>query len=265
MQFEFYRIEKLALSILTLLLAFSPQILAQRAKSQTGASRRITFAEARRLLSGESEGNLAKTGNTFTRTKLTTGQVLEVYYPITAPAAAGRSGKPRSVTVAGYGVLYQSEASYNDASRPRHMLEDLIPDGKTLVTDVPQLVARLERRLGVGAGRLDYSRTSLRRLDGFIAGFHRSHTTAQTDPRLFQELTAYYGETLRRAINGEWQTREERLDESHVQVVPNISYSSGGKTKDLKPWSSVIGALYDEDNRGVGLTKLFDADLAKTR
>jgi hypothetical protein len=163
--------------------------------------------------------------------------------------------------VAGYGVLYDSEAEFKDATRTRHMLEDLIPDGHDLVANVPQLVARLEKRLRVRAGKLDYSRASLRRLDSYIAGFHSSYTTAQTNPKLFQELTAYYGETLRRALKGEWQVREEPVGESHLQPEPNVWFNAGGKNKEIKPWSSVISALYDEDKRGIGLTKVFDADL----
>ncbi len=253
-----------SLSFLTLLLTISPQVTAQQAKFKTkpAPSRRISFAEAQRMLAGEAEGNLASQPNRFTRTRLNTGQVLELYYPIKTQT---RSGKIRTISVPGYGVLYQSEGSFNDATRPRHMLEDLIPDGRELVSNIPQLVARLEKRLGVGSGKLDYSRGSLRRIDGYIAGYHSSHTTAQTDPRLFQELTAYYGETLRRTFNGEWRVREERVGAGHVQNEPNISFSSAGKNREIKPWSSVISALYDEDNRGIGLTRVFDNDLRINR
>ncbi len=190
------------------------------------------------------------------------GRVLETFYPLTTPA---RSGKARRITVAGYGVLYESEAALLEATRPRHMLEDLIPDGNEIVNNLPQLVERLEKRLRLGKGRLDFTRSSLRRIDAWLAGYQRSRTTAQTDPLLFQELTAYYGETIRRLLNGQWRIHNERVGNSHIQTEPNIRYSAGGASRELKPWSSVINALYDEDNRGIGLTRVFDSELVESR
>jgi hypothetical protein len=241
-------------------MAIAATVTAQRPikKAKPLTPRRISFAEAQRILLNQSEGNLTIQPNKFSRTKLADGQVLEVYYPI---VTRGRSPRSRPVTVAGYGVLYESETAFKDATRPRHMLEDLIPDGRDLIADLPQLVAGLEKRLRVGSGKLDFSRASLRRIDAYIAGFHSSYTTAQTNPKLFQELTAYYGETLRRTLNGEWRVREERVGDTHIQNEPNIAFNSDGRNKEIKPWSSVISALYDEDKRGIGLTKVFDADL----
>lgn len=245
--------------LIFLILLVNTIAFAQQIKSKTKlTSKRLSLAEARRLLTGEAEGNLSNQPNKFSRTKLNSGQVLELYYPITT---ANPSRKGRTYTAPGYGVLYESEAAFKDATRPRHVLEELIPDGSGFVANIPQLIARLERRLGVGSGKLDFSRASLRRVDSLVAGFHSSHTTAQTDPRLFQELTAYYGESLRRALSGEWRIREERFGETHIQSEPNISFSSSGKNKEIKPWSSVINALYDEDKRGVRLSTVYDADV----
>jgi hypothetical protein len=231
-------------------------------KGKSTKSQRISFSEAQRLLASENEGNISRQPNRFSSTRLSDGRVLEVYYPLLVK----RVGKSKPTPVAGYGVLYESEAAFDDEKRARHMLEDLIPDGQVLIENVPQLVARLEKRLRLRAGSLDYSRASLKRLDSYISGFHRSHTTAQTNPSLFQELTAYYGETLRRAIAGEWRVREERVSKTHIQKVPNISFNSGGTAKEIKPWDSVNIALYDEESRGIAsLTKLFDANLAAAR
>jgi hypothetical protein len=228
------------------------------AQGTAAQPRRISFADARKILTGETEGNVTNQPGRFTRTNLRDGRVLELFYPIAPPAAARRSGRAGAP---GYGLLYESAAAFGEATRPHHMLEELIPDGRAFVANIPQLVARLEKRLG----KLDYSRDSLRRLDGLVAGFHSTHTTAQTDPRLFQELTAYYGETLRRALNGEWKIREEKVDKTHTQTEPNLAYPAGGKTRELKPWSSIITALFDEEKRGTRLTKAFDADLAGAR
>jgi hypothetical protein len=83
----------------------------------------------------------------------------------------------------------------------------------------------------------------------------------QNDPQLFQELTAYYGETLRRAVGGEWQVRK---DEVSSYPEPNIIIS-GGRVKEIKPWSGLVNILYDHEKRGAGLTKLFDADVDAAR
>ncbi|MEO6724939.1 MAG: hypothetical protein ABIU20_04275 [Blastocatellia bacterium] len=214
-------------------------------------------------MTNEKEGNLDKQSGRFTRTRLRDGRVLELFYPLTTTNRA-RGGKP--LTVPGYGLLYESEAALKETIRPRHALEDLIPDGRFFVADVPMLVAKLEKRLHA---KLDYSRASLRRVDSFIAGYHGSHTTAQTDPHVFQELTAYYGEVLRRALsarlpsglNAEWKVRDEKVGGVRTQAEPNLIFIATGRAKEIKPWSSILMVLADEDNRGAGLTKLFDADL----
>ncbi|HEU0184949.1 MAG TPA: hypothetical protein VFS27_06515 [Blastocatellia bacterium] len=210
------------------------------------------------MLANENEGNLSKQSGKFSKTKLSGGQVLELYYPITAPDPRR---KMRPTTVPGYGMLYESELAYKDASRAPHVLEDLIPDAHELVGDIPQLVEKLEKRIRLGANKLDYSRDSLRRVDAYLAGYLRSHSTMQTDPQVFQELTAYYGETLRRAVGGEWQVRK---DEASSFPEPNIRVS-GGRVREIKPWSGLITILYDHEKRGAGLTKLFDADVDATR
>jgi hypothetical protein len=242
----------------------------QKKTAPPAGSKRLPFAQAQKLLEGESEGNLNKRATaealTYTLTRLRSGQLLELYYPVRANMPTGK-GSAKHATVPGYGVLYESEADYIEATRPRHALEDLIPDGRAFVSEIPQLIARLEKRLRLGAGKLDYSLASLKRLDAYIAGYQSAHTTAETNPQLFQELTAYYGETLRRALNGEWQLTQERVSKTHVQIEPNIRFVAAVSARSLliKPWSSVHGALHDEEKRGTGLTKAFDADLAAAR
>ncbi|MGH9751613.1 MAG: hypothetical protein ACREA2_02420, partial [Blastocatellia bacterium] len=241
-----------------LILCFNINSLSQPSRNQKRPTpRKIGFAEAQKLLANENEGNLSKQPGKFSRTKLSGGQVLELYYPITAPDPRRRS---RTATVPGYGMLYESELAYKEANRVPHVLEDLIPDAHKMVSDIPQLVARLEKRLRLGAGKLDYSRASLKRIDAYLAGYLRSRSTMQTDPQMFQELTAYYGETLRRAVGGEWQIRKDVVSKC---TEPNIILSGGG-VKEIKPWSGLVTILYDytEENRGAGLTRLFDADLA---
>lgn len=259
MQHSASRVARLFFIAAFLIFPFNTNSSSQSPKNKTGAaSRKISFAEAQRLLANEPEGNLSRQPGKFSRTKLSDGQVLELYYPITAPNPRRKS---RLVTAPGYGVLYESELAFKEANRPRHVLEDLIPDGHRLIGDIPQLVTKLEKRLRLGARKLDYSRASLKRIDLYLTGYLNSHSTMHTDPQLFQELTAYYGETLRRALRGQWRIREERVSELHKQPEPNIILASGGRTKEIKPWSGLISILYDEDKRGAGLMKLFDAEV----
>ena len=259
MQYSLSHIARLLLIAALLIIPFEINSLSQPSRTpKRPAPRKIGFAEAQKLLADENEGNLSKQPGKFSRTKLSGGQVLELYYPITAPDPRR---KFRPTTVPGYGMLYESELAYKEANRVPHVLEDLIPDSQKLVGDIPQLVARLEKRLRLGAGGLDYSRASLKRVDGYLAGYLRSHSTMQTDPQLFQELTAYYGETLRRAVGGEWRVRK---DEVFKYPEPNIMIS-GGRVKEVKPWSGLISILYDEEKRGPVLTKLFDVDSGAAR
>ena len=261
MQYSLSHISRM--SLITVLLILSPgpfeiNSLCQPSRTQRPEPRRISFAEAQNLLVNENEGNLEKQPGNFSKTKLRGGQVLELFYPITAPDP--RKGM-KSTTVPGYGKLYESELAYKEANRVPHVLEDLIPDSHKMVGDIPRLVERLEKRLRLGAGQLDYSRASLRRVDAFLSGYLRSHSTMQTDQQLFQELTAYYGETLRRAVGGEWLIRK---DEVSKYPEPNIIIS-GGRAKVLKPWRGLVTILYDEDKRGGGLAKLFDAEVEAAR
>jgi len=259
LQYPASLVARLSLVAILLIAPFNINSFSQSSQNKSKpASRRIGFAEAQRLLANENEGNLSNQPGKFSRTKLSSGQVLELYYPITTPNPRRKS---KTVTAPGYGLLYESEAAFKEANRPRHVLEDLIPDGHKLVGGIPQFVARLEKRLRAGAGQLNYSRASLKRVDAYLIGYLSSRSTMQTDPQLFQELTAYYGETLRRAINGQWRVSEERVSELHAQAEPNIVFTSGGRTKEIKPWSGLISALYDEDKRGSGLTRVFDADV----
>lgn len=233
-------------------------------RTRPGGAQKLMFADAQKLLIGEAEGNLSQRAGNYSRTRLRSGQVLELFYPIRYyPARGGQSAK--QANVAGYGLLFESEIAYQDSHRPRHILEELLPDGQTFVTRVPELVASLERRLRVGNRRLDFSRASLKRIDTYLASYRRSHTTADTDPTLFQELTAYYGEVLRREFGGDWRIRSENIAQKRAQQAPNVSFDIDGVRRELKPWSSVLDVLYNEDHRTLTLAASYEADIRSAR
>jgi hypothetical protein len=252
----------LSFLILTLAILVAPNLAIANPQSQSapvrpGGVQRLAFDEARRLLEGEREGNLNHKPGAYSQTRLRDRRVLELFYPLTSPARTKR----RSSGVPGYGLLYASEAAYAEAQRPRHILEDLMPDAQHFVGEIPDLIARLEKRLRAGARRLDYSRASLKRIDAYLASYRRSHTTADTDPAFFQEVTAYYGEVARRELNAEWRVRGESIAQKRVQQVPNLGFETNGARRDLKPWSSVLNVLYNEDQRSLTLAAAYDADL----
>jgi hypothetical protein len=225
---------------------------------------RLTFEQAKSLLEsdGAREANLGKRSDGYSLTRLNTGRVLELFYPIKSSPSSPRSAKaPRSASLAGYGVVYDSEASYREAMRPRHILEELLPDGQVFVAQVPDLIARLERRMKIGKGRLDYSRETLRRVDSFVSSYRRAHSTADTDPAFFQELTAYYGEVLRQETSGEWVVRSENIAQQLIQRVPNVAFVRDGARLERRPWSTVLNVLNNEDHRNLSLTSARDADL----
>jgi hypothetical protein len=247
----------LAILIAPNLAIADPQL--QPAPAKSGGAQRLAFEEGRRLLEGEREGNLNSRPGAYSQTRLRDGRVLELFYPLTSPASSRT--KKRAIGVPGYGLLYASESAYAEAQRPRHILEDLMPDAQHFVGEIPDLIARLEKRLRTGARHLDYSRASLRRIDAYLAAYRRSHTTADTDPAFFQEVTAYYGEVARRELNAEWRVRGESIAQKRVQQVPNIGFDKNGARRDLKPWSSVLNVLYNEDQRSLTLAAAYDADL----
>lgn len=216
--------------------------------------RRLAFNEAQRLLAGETEGNLANQPGRFSRTRLASGQVLELYYPISVRAPGRKSGR---AAVAGYGLLYESEGAMKASAEPHHVLEDLIPDGRDFVANIPALTSRLEKRIGA---KLDFSPASLRKVDGWLRSYQAGRTTAQTDPKVFQELTAYYGEVLRRQLNAQWKIHDEKVHPGHIQAEPNLAAIVNGRPREIKPWNSVISALYDEDKRGSRLSEYYLGD-----
>ncbi|MBK7600351.1 MAG: hypothetical protein IPJ07_18260 [Acidobacteria bacterium] len=64
------------------------------AGTRAAAPRRINFNEAQRMLGNQTEGNLGNQPNRFSRTRLSTGQVLEIYYPISV-RSSGKIPKHR--------------------------------------------------------------------------------------------------------------------------------------------------------------------------
>lgn len=262
------RIVSPAVAIALLLLSVVPA-LSQKSRQKTvpkpAPIKRLPFAAAQKLLVGEEEGNLQKQMTrdviTYSLTRFISGQVLELYYPVTSNMP---SAKGKTAAVPGYGIWYENDAVYRESKRPRHALEDLVPNTNDFIAQVPQLITRLEKRL---RARLDYSRASLRRLDALVAQTQGILAPTETDPKLFQELLAYYGETLRQALAGEWKPVEDRYGKNFTHNVPGLRYlmKSVNQFKTIQPGVSVMNAMFDEKNRGTSVTLAFDRDLAATR
>ncbi|NOT63948.1 MAG: hypothetical protein HOP19_27355 [Acidobacteria bacterium] len=258
---------RVVLSLVVMALWFPLPVFGQKSKSRPVLKptpiKRMTFAAAQKLIEGVTEGNLQKQMTreivTFTLTKLSGGQVIELYYSVTPNIPSSRV---KVTTVPGYGVWYENEAVYQEAKRPRHALEGLLPDTTVFIEQVPQLVARLETRLRT---KLDYSRASLKRLDSLVAHTQGALAPTELNERLFQEVLAYYGEVLRRALPyGEWKATTETYGKNYTHQVPGMRYlaKSVNLFKVLKPGTSVMSAFYDEKTRGASVTTAFDKDIA---
>jgi hypothetical protein len=84
-------------------------------------------------------------------------------------------------------------------------ISEVIPDPYRFVQEAPLLAEALIRRF---QGKLDYSPESLKQVDDFILkrSYRRPEPWRRGEEgvRLMQELTAYYGEVLRRHLGGRW-------------------------------------------------------------
>ena len=78
---------------------------------------------------------------------------------------------------------------------------------------------------------------------------------------MFQQVTAYYGEVLRRETGGEWVVSNESIAQKNIQRVPNIRFERNGAWIERRPWSTVLNILSNEDNRNPSLATAWDADL----
>jgi len=124
----------------------------------------------------------------------------------------------------------------------------VIPDAKRFIQEVPQLTEALFERF---TEKLDYSPESLDKVDDFILkkSYRRPEPWAKERwHRVIQELTAYYGEVLRRNLRGKWVIKEVSEGISHPAVVFKIQ----GQGQDEFPFTRVI-KLWCERERADGL------------
>jgi len=127
-------------------------------------------------------------------------------------------------------------------------LPEVIPDPLRFIQEAPALAELLIRRF---KGKLDYSPESLKQVDDFILkkSYRRPHPWAQEAGRqLVRELTAYFGEVLRRQLQGEWVV----LEGSGGALHPAVVFTVGGVKQDAWPFARVI-KLWVERVRADGL------------
>lgn len=137
--------------------------------------------------------------------------------------------------------------------RPIEVLEydpvsEVIPDSYCFIKEAPKLAEALRKRL---SDKLDYSPDSLDKVDNFIL----KKSYRQPEPwanerwrRVIQELTAYYGEVLRRNLCGKWVIKEFSKGVSHPIVVFKVQE----REQDEFPFTRVI-KLWCERERADGL------------
>jgi hypothetical protein len=115
-----------------------------------------------------------------------------------------------------------------------------IPEPQRFIHDALQLAAALTARTG---GSLDYSPESLQRVDDFILQWSSGNPEPWTEDQghqLLQELTAYYGEVVRRHLSGEWCVFPGSGDRLHPAVVFRVANENDVEypfTRIVKLWS----------------------------
>jgi hypothetical protein len=128
----------------------------------------------------------------------------------------------------------------------------VIPDLKQFIQEAPALAEALVHRL---TGKLDYSPESLKRVDDFVLkkSYRRSKPWAKKEVRrLAQQLTAYYGEVLRRASGGKWDILEGSGGTPHPAVVLSV------EDKEQVEYPFVrVNKLWSERQRADGLAVRF--------
>ncbi|HMA37142.1 MAG TPA: hypothetical protein VKY74_21990 [Chloroflexia bacterium] len=100
---------------------------------------------------------------------------------------------------------------------------ETIPDAQCFVQEAPLRAEALVQRFH---GQLDYSVASLNPVDSFILkkSYRHADPWAKEHSRLLlQELVAYYGEVLRRNLEGRWDVVAVRGGNLHPVVICKIN------------------------------------------
>lgn len=127
-------------------------------------------------------------------------------------------------------------------------LPEVIPDPLRFIQEAPALAELLARRF---KEKLDYSPESLKLVDDFILkkSYRRPEPwVREADRQLVRELTAYFGEVLRRQLQGEWVV----LEGSGGALHPAVVFTVGGVKQDAWPFARII-KLWVERVRADGL------------
>lgn len=127
-------------------------------------------------------------------------------------------------------------------------VSEAIPDPHRFIQEATQLAEALSKHFSV---KLDYSPRSLDKLDDFIlrkSYRQRKPLAKENWRRLIQELTAYYGEVLRRNLQGKWVARE--IEKSIVH--PTVVFIVDRQEEDEYPFARIM-KLWSERERADGL------------
>jgi hypothetical protein len=91
-----------------------------------------------------------------------------------------------------------------------HFLEGLLPSGEKFPTTVPDSANLLSEKFRLPIEDLSYTMDSLLAIDRRMSRFLDPQDCVKAP--LFEPLTAYFGEVLRRAVDGEWVMRRDDRD-----------------------------------------------------
>jgi hypothetical protein len=98
------------------------------------------------------------------------------------------------------------ERSFKVDSRGRRIytIEEWFPQHQDFIAEIPSLISKLPQVLNIPSTKLDMSESSLLQINRAIC---RKGKIECEIPDIVQMLTAYLGEMLRQAVNGQWEMR----------------------------------------------------------
>lgn len=101
-------------------------------------------------------------------------------------------------------LLRQAKTEFVGYPHGKHILVGHLPQGRDFMALVPQLLAELPALLNLPPEDLDFTQSSLAKIDPKLK---RKGRVKSTEPPLFPALVAYMGEIMRRPYQGAWRMR----------------------------------------------------------
>jgi hypothetical protein len=153
-------------------------------------------------------------------------------------------GKVLIVVEKGKGLIWNRDELLSlmppPGSRGKHVLLGLIPDGRSFISSVPELIEQFSKNIGIPLSELNYRWESLKQIDQKV--FEEIGRDRFLSSERFPGLLAYIGEYIRRAT-GPFSKWEARLSSDGEVWEPWIIDPNGNK---YNPFMLVYEGLHED-------------------